>query len=62
MGVGFSATYQLLIIFSGLIRYWERKWECNGEVHHLFIDFKKAYVSVRKEVLYGIGIAFSALP
>jgi hypothetical protein len=27
-------------------------------VHHLFIDFKKAYDSVRKEVLYNILIKF----
>jgi hypothetical protein len=26
--------------------------EYNGVVHHLFINFQKAYVSVRKEVLY----------
>jgi hypothetical protein len=29
----------------------EKKWEYNEAVHHLFIDFKKAYDSVRKEVL-----------
>jgi hypothetical protein len=28
--------------------------EYNGTVHHLFIDFKKVYDSVRREVLYGI--------
>ena len=27
-------------------------------MHHLFIDFKKAYVSVRKEVLYNILIEY----
>jgi hypothetical protein len=27
-------------------------------VHHLFIDFKKAYVSDRSEVLYNIFIEF----
>jgi hypothetical protein len=27
-------------------------------VHHLFIDFKKAYDSVRREVLYNILIEF----
>jgi hypothetical protein len=30
----------------------------NGSVRHLFIDFKKAYDSVRKEVLYNILIEF----
>ena len=36
----------------------EKKWEYNKVVHHLFIDFKKAYDSVRKEVLYNILIEF----
>ena len=26
----------------------EKKWECNEEVHQLFIDFKKAYDSVKE--------------
>jgi hypothetical protein len=30
----------------------EKKWEYNEVVHQLFIDFKKAYDSVRREVLY----------
>jgi hypothetical protein len=34
------------------------KWECNGAVHQLFIDFMKAYDSVRREVLYNILIQF----
>jgi len=36
----------------------EKKWEYNEGVHQLFIDFKKAYVSVRREVLYKILIEF----
>ena len=32
----------------------EKKWEYNEAVHQLFIDFKKAYDSVRREVLYNI--------
>jgi hypothetical protein len=36
----------------------EKKWEYNEEVHQLFIDFKKAYASVRREVLYNILIEF----
>ena len=32
----------------------EKKWEYNETVHQLFIDFKKAYDSVRREVLYNI--------
>jgi hypothetical protein len=36
----------------------EKKWEYNETVHQLFIDFKKAYDSVRKEVLYDNLIDF----
>jgi len=36
----------------------EKKWEYNEEVHHLLIDYKKAYDSVRREVLYKILIQF----
>jgi len=34
------------------------KWEYNGTLHMLFIDFEKAYDSVRREVLYSILIEF----
>ena len=36
----------------------EKKWEYNEAVDQLFIDFKKAYDSVRREVLYNILIEF----
>ena len=36
----------------------EKKWEYNEEVRQLFIDFKKAYDSFRREVLYKILIEF----
>jgi sorting nexin-29 len=36
----------------------EKKWEYNGLVHQLFIDFKKAYDSVKREVLYNILLKF----
>jgi hypothetical protein len=36
----------------------EKKWEYNKAVHKLPIDFKKAYNSVRWEVLYNIIIEF----
>jgi hypothetical protein len=32
----------------------EKKWEYNEAMHQLFTDFKKAYDSVRREVLYNI--------
>ena len=34
----------------------EKNWEYNEAVHQLFIDLKKAYDSVRWEVLYNILI------
>jgi hypothetical protein len=34
----------------------EQKWEYNETVHQLFVDFKKAYDSIRGEVLYNILI------
>jgi len=37
----------------------EKKWEYNEVIHKLFIDFKKTYDSVRREVLYNIPIEFS---
>ena len=36
----------------------EKKWEYSEPVHQLFIDFKKAYTSVRRGVLYKILIEF----
>jgi hypothetical protein len=36
----------------------EKKWEYNEAVHELFIDIKKAYDSVRREVLYNILMEF----
>jgi hypothetical protein len=39
----------------------EKYWEYNETVHQLFIDFKKAHDSVRREVLYNILIEFGVL-
>jgi hypothetical protein len=39
----------------------EKKWEYNETVHQLFVDFKKAYDSIRREVLYNILIEFGVL-
>jgi hypothetical protein len=36
----------------------EKKWEYNETVHQTFVDFKKAYDSLGKEVLYNILIEF----
>jgi hypothetical protein len=35
-----------------------KKWEYNGTVYQLYIDFLKAYDLVRKEALYNILIEF----
>jgi hypothetical protein len=48
VSVGFDVTDQPLIRFSAFVRYWRK----NGStMRQLFIDFKKAYDSVRREVL-----------
>jgi hypothetical protein len=48
----FDVIAQLLIRYSAFVRYWRKKREYNGTVPQLFIDFEKAYDSVRKEVWY----------
>jgi hypothetical protein len=53
---GFSLL--LLLFVSAFIRYRRKKWMYNETVHQLFIDFKKACDSVRREVLYNILIEF----
>ena len=58
VNVDSNATGRLLIIYSAFVKYWWKKWEYNEAVHRLFIDFKKAYDSVRREVLYNILIEF----
>jgi hypothetical protein len=56
INVNFDTTGQLLITYSALFKYLRKKWKYNEAVHHLFIDFKKAYNSVRREVMYNILI------
>jgi hypothetical protein len=58
ISVGFDVTDQLLSTFSAFVIYWRKKWEYNEIVHQLFIDFQKAYDSMRREVLYNILIEF----
>jgi hypothetical protein len=58
ISVDFNVTDQLLIRFSAFIRYWRKKWEYNDTVQQLFIDFKKTYDAVRRQILYNIHIEF----
>jgi hypothetical protein len=55
--VDFDVTDQVLIRYSVFFAD-SKNWECNGTVHELFVDFEKAYDSVRREVLYNIFIEF----
>jgi sorting nexin-29 len=41
-----------------ILQIFEKKWEHNEAVYQLFIDFKKAYDSVRREDLYNIFVEF----
>ena len=56
---GFRCNRSTVIIDSivNLSNTWE-KWEYNEAVHQPFIDVKKTYDSVRREVLYNILIEF----
>jgi hypothetical protein len=47
-----SMTDQIFYIWQIL----EKKWEYNGTAYQLFIDLKKAYDSVRRELLYSVLI------
>jgi chorismate mutase len=57
INVDFDATDQLLIIYSAFVKYL-KKWEYIKAMDHLCMDFKKAYDSFRREVLYNIFIEF----
>ena len=56
--VDFDATVQLLIIYSAFVKYVKKNRGYNESVHNLFIEFKKAYDSVRREVFYKILTGF----
>jgi hypothetical protein len=49
-----STTNQVSYICQRL----EQNLEYNGTVHQLFTDFKKAYDSIKREVLYNIPLEF----
>ena len=54
----FDARGQQRIIYSAFVKYLRKKLEYNEALHHLFIDFKKAYDSLRREVLCSTLIEF----
>jgi hypothetical protein len=56
--VGFDVTDQLVIRFFAFHQILEKNLEDNETVHQLFIDFKEACDSVRREVLYNILTQF----
>jgi len=43
-----------LVVYSAYVQYLRKKWQYSRAVHQIFLDFKKVYVSVRREVLYNI--------
>ena len=47
-----NAARQLPIIYTAFVKYLRKKWEYNEAVHQLFVDFKKVYDLVKREVLY----------
>jgi len=42
INVGFHLLEQLLIRYSAFFRYWKDKWQCNGTLYQLFVDFEEA--------------------
>jgi sorting nexin-29 len=59
VSVGVDVTHQLLIISFVFVRYWRKNVSTMRQtVYQLFVDFKKAYDTVRNKVLYNILIEF----
>jgi hypothetical protein len=58
ISVVFDVTDQLLIRSFCIRHILEINGEYNETVHQRFVDFKKAYDSVRREELYNILIEF----
>ena len=58
INVVLNVTDRLLTKYFVFDRYWRKKWEYDGTIHQLFIDFKKAYDLVKREVLYNILTEF----
>jgi hypothetical protein len=57
ISIDFEVKSYLLIIYSAFVKYL-RKIRENEAVHQLYLGFKKAYDSVRREVLYNTVTEF----
>jgi len=55
---GFRHNRSTTDLISCICQILEKRWEYKEAVHPVFIDFKKAYELVRREVLYNILIKF----
>jgi hypothetical protein len=60
INVDFNAAYHLLITYSAFVKYLKKGGGYNEAAHELFIDFKKDYDSVSREVLCNIFNEFSS--
>jgi hypothetical protein len=47
--VDFNIIDKRLMRFSIVCQILKKKWEYNSTIHHLLIDFKKTYYSVRRK-------------
>ncbi|KAJ4444442.1 hypothetical protein ANN_06234 [Periplaneta americana] len=57
-GIVYSTKKSRLRNRSSFVFIMEKKWEYKGTVHQIFIDLKKAYDAVKREVLYDTLIEF----
>ena len=61
INVDIDATGELLITYSAFVKYFRKKLEYYEAVYQLFIDFRKTYDSVRREVLFNNFIKLDIL-
>ena len=54
-GTGKSTTDQIFTVKKLLLKVWQH----NVEIHQIFVDFQKAYDSIRRDKLYAIIKHFS---
>ena len=54
INVVLDITDRLLTKYFVFDRDLRKKWEYDGTIHQLFIDIRKAYDSVKRDVLYRV--------